>query len=109
MNPQETQPTQSQSSPDEAAASLAFATSLNQPNGSQEPQNASGQQQTQEMLQEPSQDLEELKSQFSDEFATMRKDLMKEVKSAIKGEIGNLRDEIKSALDEEDETTKDTK
>ena len=61
------------------------------------------------MLQEPSQDLEELKSQFSDEFATMRKDLMKEVKSAIKGEIGNLRDEIKSALDEEDETTKDTK
>lgn len=75
--------------PDEAAASLAFATTLSE--GMMPKMVPEETEETSEEPKEPEEDLDE-----------KLEALRSELKDEIKNEIGSLRDDIKQALDEED-------
>ena len=102
MNPNETQPNNPMSA-DQSAAALSFATQLQeqlmpnaeQPlgNGSQDNQNAPGQEQMPPQEETPPIDPETLKNEIKDE-------LVKEVKNDMKAII---REELKKLLDEDEE------
>lgn len=95
--------TQGNMHPDEAAASLAFATSLSQHlNGthpSQNPGNAQEQPQQQDPQEDTDKKLEALKNDFQEEINGIKK----EVKDDIKKEMDGLRQDIKKALQDESE------
>lgn len=101
MPPEQTQPTMTG---DESAAALAFATQLQQQlipkQAPQEAEMAQGE----EMMDES----QNMADPRVDELETQFKDFKKEVQKMVKDEIGGLKDMIKEALNEEDESTKDT-
>ena len=100
MNEEQMQPSNPQMNPDEAAASLAFATYLqeqmtkedNPLEAPQDAQDASGQEIEQEVEKDEPLDKEALKEE-----------IMKDVKDAIKEEMDGIRQDIKSALSENEE------
>lgn len=102
MNPDQIQ--QSNPQQGDPAANLGFATNLSQamqpksPQGSQEAQNAPGQEQTQEPKEDISKQLDAFKTEIMDEMKSFQKDTKKDIKTQIDG----LRQDIKSALEEED-------
>ena len=97
MQPNQIQPNNPQMSGDEVAASLAFATHLQDqtitPEAPQEAETAPGEEET----------VETTNDQQIDEKA-LKEEIMKDVKNTIKEEMSGLREEIKSALTEDEET-----
>lgn len=106
MQPKETQPNiPPQMTPDEAAASLAFATQLSEgllPKGQGdmpvEGDNMGETAPSEELSLEPEEDT----NPRIDELETQFKDFQKEVKDTIKNEIGGLKEMIKESLNEEE-------
>lgn len=103
MNPNESQVNNPQMNADTAAASLAFATQLQEqmmPNmtmeASQTPETA------------PEQDLEmETQETAPVDPEAIKSEILKDVKKMIKDEIGGIKDMIKSALKEDGEEKAD--
>lgn len=92
-------------SPDEAAASLAFATKLQEGMMAEAPEmgeNAPVEGQNQKPEQDATSEIESLKTQFSEEIKNVRKEL----KEDIKAELAEIKEAIKEAIgnDEEEES-----
>lgn len=86
---------------DELAAAMGFMTTMgeqsmsqNAPQDGQEPQ---GKTRGEETHKDGGEDIETVKSQFSDELKSLKKELKEEIKKQIEG----IRNDIKSALNEE--------
>jgi len=98
--PQELQTGNPQLTPDESAASLAFATYLQEqmmginPGASQNPETAQGDEETQEPQEDLTPRIEGLESQFND--------FREEVKKTIKDEVGGIKQMIKDLSDGEE-------
>lgn len=104
MNTQQIQQGNPQLNPDEAAASLAFATSLSQhlrgthphTNGSVEPQDAPEQEKASETANDESKEMESFKSEIDAKF----KEMEKITSEMIKNEMSSFSEKIMSALNE---------
>lgn len=98
MEPQNTQGKKTDIHPDQAAASLAFATHLTDgmmpKNGSATPQEGQGQQQTPQSPQDPQKEMEDLKTEFTDGIKGLRKEMKDEIKKQIEG----IRQDIQQAI-----------
>lgn len=99
-------------SPDDAAASLAFATQISEqmmPVATESPEMASQEEvpnQTEEIQLED--DEPDKMAELEDKFATELKGMRKEMKDMMKKEMASLKDLIKEALyEQQDEATED--
>ena len=101
MQPIETQPNVNpQMTPDEAAASLAFATQLSQ---GLMPQNTPEEGDMGAETAPEQENPEEMENDPTEEMNTKFEDFKKEVAKTIKDEIGGLKKEIQDALKEDEE------
>lgn len=103
MNDEIMQDQPSDLSPEDAKASLGLSTRLSEEFlMSQIPPQEAEMGEGGEMMTEGEESPEsEPQPDMNEIMASMREDIMKEVQNMVKEEIGGLKDEIKSALDEE--------
>lgn len=101
--------------PDEAAAALAFATNISEgmmPQAPMDEQSQMGEpapeQPTEEIAEQP-QELEEIEDEPEIDIEEKLDTFKKDVEAMVKKEISGIKDLIKEALNEEEDTKKNTK